>query len=234
MEISKARFALSHEIGHWLGLYHIWGKNGCKKGIDDGISDTPRQNHSHEINEENNVLVVQKTCDNPNILSNYQNFMDYSFSGGMFTKQQKNVMRSTLLSKRLQITEGFMNNTTISSPNETNSFTKKEEITFNEFNTYVLSATKLDYENNDEYLDKYVKTGNNFLFRLGRNEFEQRKNKTRLKESLREKIKKFDYGKRYQKTFYFKLDRYSFKMKKFDLNYLMDYITWEHIVFLNL
>jgi hypothetical protein len=35
----KGRTAV-HEVGHWLGLKHIWGDALCG---DDGIDDTPRQ-----------------------------------------------------------------------------------------------------------------------------------------------------------------------------------------------
>ena len=34
---NKGRTA-THEIGHWLGLRHLWGDAECG---DDGISDTP-------------------------------------------------------------------------------------------------------------------------------------------------------------------------------------------------
>ena len=32
----------THEMGHWLGLFHVWGGGGC--GSDDNIDDTPIQN----------------------------------------------------------------------------------------------------------------------------------------------------------------------------------------------
>ena len=35
---------LVHEVGHWLGLRHIWGDGGC--GVDDFCEDTPLQGSS--------------------------------------------------------------------------------------------------------------------------------------------------------------------------------------------
>jgi len=42
---AEGRIAI-HEVGHWLGLRHIWGSsNGCD--MDDGISDTPLQSRAN-------------------------------------------------------------------------------------------------------------------------------------------------------------------------------------------
>ena len=43
IHLNKGRTA-SHEVGHWLGLYHIWGNNSNLDDCgDDEISDTPQQ-----------------------------------------------------------------------------------------------------------------------------------------------------------------------------------------------
>lgn len=91
-----------HEIGHYLGLQHIWGKgpatgsaNRCllPHYTDDGIEDTPKQpwgNLYLDVKEGR----VQPICGDKNTLSNYQNFMDYSYMYGMFTNGQKEKMRN--------------------------------------------------------------------------------------------------------------------------------------------
>ncbi len=86
---------LTHEIGHYLALPHVWGEGKCELEPicgDDGILDTPPTkgyttcsiNNSHKCNAE--------------IPENLQNYMDYSFCNRMFTKGQVEVMRFSLAS----------------------------------------------------------------------------------------------------------------------------------------
>ncbi len=76
---NKGRTA-THEVGHWLGLYHIWGDSNCG---DDQVSDTPAQQESSS-----GCPLTSKTCDNK--LDNVQNYMDYSADDcmAMFTRGQ--------------------------------------------------------------------------------------------------------------------------------------------------
>ncbi|MCG7858027.1 T9SS type A sorting domain-containing protein [Flavihumibacter sediminis] len=78
-----------HEIGHWLGLKHIWGDGYCG---DDGIDDTPSQK---SYNRGCPSGVVQ-TCGNDAKGDMYMNFMDLTDDGCMFmfTEGQKRKMRS--------------------------------------------------------------------------------------------------------------------------------------------
>lgn len=102
---------LTHEVGHWLGLFHPWGtanghgdRNSCKSG--DGISDTPPQ---YEATEPSGQCVIcpipssrnDKTCDPTKKLpSNFNNFMDYSGCRRMFTVEQVIYMRNTIQEHR--------------------------------------------------------------------------------------------------------------------------------------
>jgi hypothetical protein len=85
---------LTHEIGHWLGLEHIWGSQaGCDN--DDGISDTPLQFDRYR----GCPAFPQSSCGTEDM---FMNFMDLTDDRCMnlFTKGQKNHMRNTLLSSR--------------------------------------------------------------------------------------------------------------------------------------
>lgn len=91
---------LSHEIGHYLNLQHIWGGNNvpgfyylpCANAgncaYDDGVMDTP------------NTIGWQSCALNGascgNVVDNVQNFMDYSYCGIMFTEGQKTRMHACL------------------------------------------------------------------------------------------------------------------------------------------
>jgi hypothetical protein len=59
---------LTHEVGHWLGLRHIWGDATCG---DDFCADTPTQSGS------STGCPNTTTCDGQ--LDQVQNFMDYSY-----------------------------------------------------------------------------------------------------------------------------------------------------------
>ncbi len=87
---------LVHEVGHYLGLRHIWGDGDCT--MDDFIWDTPNAtNHSNwGCNHNANTCVDNiEGVDLPNMVENY---MDYS-SGtcqNSFTLGQADVMRAVL------------------------------------------------------------------------------------------------------------------------------------------
>ena len=82
---------LSHEVGHWLGLSHVWGDSndpGVACG-DDGVGDTPITKGWQTCNLNGRI------CD-PAILENVQNFMEYSYCDNMFTEGQKQLMRDVI------------------------------------------------------------------------------------------------------------------------------------------
>lgn len=82
---------LVHEIGHFLGLRHVWGDGAC--GVDDYVSDTPLQGGATPFND-GDCPFTRNTCteptgvDFPDMVSNY---MDYTNDKCMnlFTYGQK-------------------------------------------------------------------------------------------------------------------------------------------------
>jgi len=79
---------LTHEVGHWLGLFHTF-EGSCDDGVGDNISDTPPQASGSE-----GCPVGRDSCpgDGPDLINN---FMDYSYDSCMtsFTKGQAVRMR---------------------------------------------------------------------------------------------------------------------------------------------
>jgi hypothetical protein len=87
----------THEIGHYLGMRHIWGDAqfsslGCS--VDDGIFDTPNAKTSNSLCTNQNSC-IDAINDKPDMTENY---MDYSLDGcaAMFTKEQAFMMRYVL------------------------------------------------------------------------------------------------------------------------------------------
>ena len=93
------RTVLSHEVGHFLNLQHIWGGNNvpgyyylpvASQGncaYDDDVDDTPNTIGWQTCN------VSGATCGE---LDNVQNYMDYAYCGLMFTEGQKTRMHAAL------------------------------------------------------------------------------------------------------------------------------------------
>ncbi|MBI3519725.1 MAG: T9SS type A sorting domain-containing protein [Bacteroidetes bacterium] len=87
---------ISHEIGHWLNLSHIFGNNNCTGTScgDDGITDTPpTQCHFSTCP----ASAGGNTCDASGN-ANVENIMDYSSCPKMFTQGQITKMRTALAS----------------------------------------------------------------------------------------------------------------------------------------
>lgn len=86
-----------HELGHYLGLYHLWGD--C--ATDDGIDDTPPQMHSHSGCPQH----PQISCSSSNMFMNYMDYVDDRCMM-MFTKGQKEKMLASLTLFRPGLTAG--------------------------------------------------------------------------------------------------------------------------------
>jgi PKD repeat protein len=93
------RTVLSHEIGHFLNLYHIWGGNNVPDfyylpvgnagncAFDDEVMDTPNTIGWSSCN------LGATSC---STLDNIQNYMDYAYCALMFTEGQKVRMHAAL------------------------------------------------------------------------------------------------------------------------------------------
>lgn len=85
-----------HEVGHYLGLYHIWGDSNCG---DDHITDTPTQEADHKGTPS---FPQHSNCNGTQTVDMFMNYMDYVNDDAMFmfTKGQKDKMLATLTVNR--------------------------------------------------------------------------------------------------------------------------------------
>lgn len=104
---SQGRTA-THEIGHYLGLRHIWGDGGC--GVDDFVADTPPQDGSNMICSS---TASKFSCGNLNMI---QNYMDYTPDACMnlFTKGQVDRFNVVLANSPRRVT--LVNNRATKNP----------------------------------------------------------------------------------------------------------------------
>ncbi|HEX8547294.1 MAG TPA: M43 family zinc metalloprotease [Cytophagaceae bacterium] len=86
----------THEIGHWLGLIHIWGDSNCGN---DFVDDTPRQSFDNR-NMSTSCSPHFSSCNEngPSTRDMHENFMDYTPDRCMslFTYGQKERMHAVL------------------------------------------------------------------------------------------------------------------------------------------
>ena len=87
-EFNKGRTA-THEIGHWLGLKHLWGDGHCG---DDGVSDTPPQETNNTYCPSFPYTSLCSINSDGDMFMNYMDFTDDQCMN-MFTAGQKQVMR---------------------------------------------------------------------------------------------------------------------------------------------
>lgn len=93
----------THEVGHWLDLFHIWGdQDGCKG--DDQVDDTPLQ----EKGNRGRPTFPNITCNNGPNGDLFMNYMDYVDDTAMFmfTTGQVARMQATLSGPRSTIGSG--------------------------------------------------------------------------------------------------------------------------------
>lgn len=83
----------THEVGHWLNLYHIWGDDGNGCNGSDQVGDTPNQaNETYGCP----LPTIRISCTNGPNGDMYSNYMDYTDDGCMniFTTGQKTRMQA--------------------------------------------------------------------------------------------------------------------------------------------
>ena len=68
----------THEVGHWLNLYHIWGDDGTACTGTDNVADTPNQA------DPNYGCPAFPTASCSNTSDMYMNYMDYTDDACMF------------------------------------------------------------------------------------------------------------------------------------------------------
>ncbi|RMG59320.1 MAG: T9SS C-terminal target domain-containing protein [Bacteroidetes bacterium] len=79
----------THEVGHWLGLRHIWGDGPC--GTDDYCEDTPDASDPHYDCPE----VPTETCGSVDMSENYMDYTDDQCMN-LFTRCQRTRMRMVM------------------------------------------------------------------------------------------------------------------------------------------
>ena len=88
---------VTHEIGHYLGLRHIWRNNGCSS--DDGFADTPLQDDEYFGCPSH----PQQSCGSNDMFMNYMDYVNdncmnaFSVQQGDYMQTILNTSRSSLL-----------------------------------------------------------------------------------------------------------------------------------------
>lgn len=90
---------LSHEVGHYFNLYHIWGDDDGACTGSDYVTDTPNQADA-STGCSSGIKTDNCTTSGNGIM--YQNYMDYSYDNCLvlFTAQQVTRMEAALLAYR--------------------------------------------------------------------------------------------------------------------------------------
>lgn len=93
-----------HEVGHYLGLRHVWGDGDCT--MDDGINDTPdATDASQQDCDQNSNTCNADVVGLGDLHDMIENFMDYSAETcqNSFTDQQAALMHGVLENQRYDL-----------------------------------------------------------------------------------------------------------------------------------
>ncbi|MBT2511093.1 zinc metalloprotease [Streptomyces sp. ISL-98] len=92
----------THEVGHWLNLFHIWGDDGMGCSGSDSVADTPNQAGANV----GTPTFPHVTCNNGPNGDMFMNYMDYTDDEAMFmfTQGQSARMDATLDGTRSSFT----------------------------------------------------------------------------------------------------------------------------------
>jgi PKD repeat protein len=93
------RTVLSHEIGHYLNLQHIWGGNNVPDYYYLPVAQASNCNFDDEV-DDTPLTIGWQSCNLSGTscgdLDNVQNYMDYAYCARMFTEGQKTRMHACL------------------------------------------------------------------------------------------------------------------------------------------
>jgi hypothetical protein len=105
---------LTHEVGHFLGLRHIWGDGDCS--VDDFVDDTPLQDGSNTICR---TTTPRITCNTRDMV---ENFMDYTtdICMNLFTLGQTERFNAVLTNspRRASLVNGRATQVPVLQPND--------------------------------------------------------------------------------------------------------------------
>jgi hypothetical protein len=92
---------MTHEVGHWLNLHHIWADDGGGCSLDDYVTDTPKQSNANY----GCPAFPHISCTNGPNGDMFMNYMDYGDDNclNMFSAGQGNRMTASLNGPRLSI-----------------------------------------------------------------------------------------------------------------------------------
>lgn len=163
---------MTHEVGHWLGLLHIWGDNNCGN---DQVNDTPVQktaNNGCNIYPKISCCNGNNNCNSPDG-DMFMNYMDYTddkcmmlFTAGQRIKMinELNLFRSALINSQGNTPTGlFSNDLEISGINSPSG-----QICDDDFNSSValknkginvISSVKLNYRIDNDAVTAYQWNG---------------------------------------------------------------------------
>lgn len=93
------RTVLTHEIGHYLNLQHIWGGNNVPNYYYLPVAQASNCDHDDEV-DDTPLTIGWQTCPlggtSCGTLDNVQNYMDYAYCARMFTEGQRDRMHACL------------------------------------------------------------------------------------------------------------------------------------------
>ncbi len=93
------RTVVTHEIGHYLNLQHIWGGNNVPNFFYLPVAQASNCDHDDEV-EDTPLTIGWQSCNlngtSCGSLDNVQNYMDYAYCALMFTEGQKERMHACL------------------------------------------------------------------------------------------------------------------------------------------
>ena len=79
---------MTHEVGHWLGLRHIWGDGGCT--VDDFCADTPTSDQANY-----GCPAGHTSCGSTDMIENYMDYTDDDCMN-IFTNDQKTRIQTVM------------------------------------------------------------------------------------------------------------------------------------------